>query len=125
MRRPPMSRLFLLTLSLINIFIVIYFLKPFLITISEPENILFVNKECPFCNTVISEANQRGFVGKIDLEIIDISEHKIFQDYYFKKSGICYPTESQIIVPLLYSNGKCFKGVNATLQALERLSVSP
>lgn len=123
-----MKRLFLdkrlgLILLLLDILTILYFFQPLLLVASNPEYILFVEKNCEFCSITTRQINQKEYQERLPITTMDISESKFYENIYHSITSKCSISLDQKGVPLLYSQGKCYVGAKSTLQELERLSI--
>ena len=107
----------------VNILVALYFLQPLLLTASNPEYILFVEKDCDFCTITSQEISEKNYQQRLQITFMDISESKFYEDLYISITARCSLEANQKGVPLLYSEQKCYVGAKNTLQELERLSV--
>lgn len=107
----------------VNIIATLYFLQPILLVASNPEYILFVEKDCDFCTITSQEISEKNYQQRLQITFMDISENKYYEDLYLSITAKCSLEADKKGVPLLYSEQKCYVGAKNTLQELERLSV--
>lgn len=86
--------------------------------------VLFIDKSCSFCEQTVDELKFRQFDKKTKLQIKSLEGNSLNQREFRQKSAKCKIESSQVGVPLLYSNGECFKGKVEILKELEHASVS-
>lgn len=107
----------------VNIIVALYFLQPLLLVASNPEYILFVEKDCDYCTITSQEISEKNYQKRLQITLMDISESKFYEELYLSITAKCSLEGDQKGVPLLYSEQKCHIGAKSTLQELERLSV--
>jgi hypothetical protein len=89
----------------------------------QNEAVLYIDSNCQFCEQTIEEVEFREYENHLDLNIKSLEGNSLNKRSFDLRSEECEISEAQKGVPLLYYQGKCFKGKLEILKELERLSI--
>jgi hypothetical protein len=89
---------------------------------AEGEALLFWGTTCPYCHVVREEIGERGLDEKVEITELEIYENKGNLKIFQEKVSECKIEANKAGVPMLYSNGECFMGVNPILTKLAQLA---
>ncbi len=89
---------------------------------AQEEPILFWGTTCPYCKVVKEEIVDQGLDTKVSINELEIYENKDNLKIFQEKIEICKISSNNAGVPLLFSEGECFVGVEPILTKLNKMA---
>ena len=107
---------------LISIFALLSFLLVVDKVYAKEETILFWGVNCPYCHVVRDKLDNEGLREKVKIQEIEIQQEVKNQDAFMEKVQLCGIDEEQAGVPMLFSEGKCYSGVDSIMAKVRNMA---
>jgi len=89
---------------------------------AEEETILFWGVNCPYCHVVREKLDNEGLREKVEIKEVEIQKEVKNQDAFIEKVKLCGIDEEQAGVPMLFSEGKCYAGVDSIMAKVRNMA---
>jgi len=100
---------------LLGILLVLLFPLP---SLAKEQVTLFWGVNCPYCHTVKEKINEERIAQEIDIEEIELQENKENLSKFEEKIKECNINPQQAGIPMLFTDGKCYQGVDPIMEKL-------
>jgi len=89
---------------------------------AEGEVILFWGENCPYCHTVRDKLDEEGLREKVKIKEVEIQKKVENQETFIEKAKECGIDLQRAGIPMLFSDGKCYEGVESIMAKVRNLS---